>query len=511
MAMNNMEKNARGDKAARGEEKTVDVFFCYKETDKETEAGAAEGIDVLALNEQLAGAGYRVLFSRITLADKSEAGQEPVCGVLDKEGWDRLLRLMDGGEGKTLAACEMRRESEAVFVEPADVQAQALLSVGSTHTVGLKADGTVLAVGNHASGQCDVSGWEKIVAVSAGKNHTVGLRADGKVLATGYTGNQEAYRGQCEVSGWTDVAAVSAGLQHTVGLKTDGTVEAAGANAFGECAVSGWTEIAAISAGAWHTVGLKTDGTVISTQLPAEQKLNSGQCAVSEWKEITAISAGTGHTVGLRADGTVAATVFTGDQKHNFGQCQVSGWKGIIAVSAGAYHTVGLKADGTVVAVGRNINGQCEVSDWSDIVAVSAGEYHTVGLKADGTLVTAGSMAYGCGNVTGWRLFRSFETVNQERKEAFARQDRERLEAEEAERERLVIEQRRREAIELRRQELPQRINALRQKLQADQEELANLKGLLSGIRREELASEISKVTIYIKNLQKRLAELERN
>ena len=468
MAMNNMEKNARGDKAARDEEKTVDVFLCYKETDKETEAGAAEGIDVLALNEQLAGAGYRVLFSRITLADKSEAGQEPVCGVLDKEGWDRLLRLMDGGEGKTLAACEMRRESEAVFVEPADVQAQALLSVGSTHTVGLKADGTVLAVGNHASGQCDVSGWEKIVAVSAGKNHTVGLRADGKVLATGYTGNQEAYRGQCEVSGWTDVAAVSAGLQHTVGLKTDGTVEAAGANAFGECAVSGWTEIAAISAG-------------------------------------------TGHTVGLRADGTVAATVFTGDQKHNFGQCQVSGWKGIIAVSAGAYHTVGLKADGTVVAVGRNINGQCEVSDWSDIVAVSAGEYHTVGLKADGTLVTAGSMAYGCGNVTGWRLFRSFETVNQERKEAFARQDRERLEAEEAERERLVIEQRRREAIELRRQELPQRINALRQKLQADQEELANLKGLLSGIRREELASEISKVTVYIKNLQKRLSELERN
>ena len=62
MAMNNMEKNARGDKAARDEEKTVDVFLCYKETDKETEAGAAEGIDVLAPNEQLAGAGYRVLF-----------------------------------------------------------------------------------------------------------------------------------------------------------------------------------------------------------------------------------------------------------------------------------------------------------------------------------------------------------------------------------------------------------------------------------------------------------------
>ncbi len=34
-----------------------------------------------------------------------------------------------------------------------------ILSVGSYHTVGLKSDGTVVAVGNNESSQCDVSDW----------------------------------------------------------------------------------------------------------------------------------------------------------------------------------------------------------------------------------------------------------------------------------------------------------------------------------------------------------------
>ena len=68
------------------------------------------------------------------------------------------------------------------------------------HTVGLKADGTVVAVGNNDYGQCDVSDWTNIVAVSAGVYHTVGLKADGTVVAVGYN-----KYGQCDVSYWTDI------------------------------------------------------------------------------------------------------------------------------------------------------------------------------------------------------------------------------------------------------------------------------------------------------------------
>ncbi|HEX7058218.1 MAG TPA: RCC1 domain-containing protein, partial [Bacilli bacterium] len=45
------------------------------------------------------------------------------------------------------------------------------IAAGCRHTVGLKADGTVVAVGNNRYGQCDVSGWRNIVAIAAGNVH----------------------------------------------------------------------------------------------------------------------------------------------------------------------------------------------------------------------------------------------------------------------------------------------------------------------------------------------------
>ena len=77
---------------------------------------------------------------------------------------------------------------------------------------------------------CEVSQWENIVAVAAGGTHTVGLRADGTVIATG--GNDY---GQCNVGGWTDIVAIDAGRFHTVGLRADGNVVATGSDGYGQC------------------------------------------------------------------------------------------------------------------------------------------------------------------------------------------------------------------------------------------------------------------------------------
>ena len=87
--------------------------------------------------------------------------------------------------------------------------------------MGVKADGTVVAVGANYDGQCDVSGWTNIVQVAAGRYHTVGLKSDHTVVAVGYNGD-----GQLEVGGWTDIMQVAAGRYHTVGVKSDGTVVA---------------------------------------------------------------------------------------------------------------------------------------------------------------------------------------------------------------------------------------------------------------------------------------------
>ena len=266
------------------------------------------------------------------------------------------------------------------------------ISAGGSHTVGLKADGTVVAVGLNG---CAVGDWKDIVTISAGGNHTVGLKADGTVVAAGYY-----KQGQCDVGDWEDIVAISAGWCHTVGLKADGTVVAVGDNEVGQCNVSDWTDIVVISAGSYHTVGLKADGTVVAVGRNEE-----GQCDVSGWKDIVAISAGSDHTVGLKADGTVVAVGSKAD-----GQCNVSRWKDIVAISAGAWNTIGLKADGTVVTVGLNYlgNSKVKVSDWKDIVAISAGLDHTVGLKADGAVVAAGlnNDFFGCAgqcDVSGWR------------------------------------------------------------------------------------------------------------
>ena len=387
-----------------------------------------------------------------------------------------------------------------------------LVSAGSYHTVGLKADGTVVAVGYNDEGQCGVEGWTDIVAVSAGSNHTVGLKADGTVIAVGKNSDD-----QCEVQGWTDIVAVSSGNFHTVGLKADGTVVAVGKNSDGECGVQGWTDIVAVLAGLSHTFGLKADGTVV-----ADGDNYEGQCDVDDWTEIVAVSAGWFHTVGLKADGTVVAV-----GGNRFGQCNVQGWSDIVAVSAGDYHTVGLKADGTVVAVGDNRNGRCNVQGWSDIVAVSAGGgSHTVGLKADGTVVAVGSNSQGQCGVQDWKLFKTdnekekdyneavklqssleesdlkkayllFASMkdyqDSEERAAFCKQayEKKKAEREEQERERAA-------AAEAARQ---RKINNINNEKAALQTELSNLKGLFSGKRRREIEARLAFLDSALRNL----------
>ena len=205
--------------------------------------------------------------------------------------------------------------------------------------------------------------WDKIAVrntISASDDNTVGLRADGTVVAVGSNWN-----GQCNVGGWTDVVAIAAvnstnispSNSHTIGLRADGTVVAVGSNGKGQCDVDDWTDVVAIAVGDLHTIGLRADGTVVAVGWN-----DDGQCDVEGWTDVVAIAASDYHTVGLRADGTVVAVGGNSD-----GTCDVEGWTDVVAIAAGYDHTVGLRADGTVVACGLNAYGMRDVSDWTDI------------------------------------------------------------------------------------------------------------------------------------------------
>ncbi len=298
--------------------------------------------------------------------------------------------LKDGNTAEAAMAfgkiADYRDARERSFALWDEIAVRDTIGVGSFHAVGLKADGTVVAVGDNDDGQCDVSDWSDIVAIDTGYAHTVGLKADGTVVAVGDNDYD-----RCNVSDWSDIVAISAGKYHTVGLKANGTVVVVGHN-YRKLDFSDWNNIIAISAGEDFIVGLKADGTVV-----AVGDNDNGQRNVSDWSDIVAISAGDAHTVGLKADGTVVAV---GDS--DYGQRRVSYWNDIAAISAGENHTVGLKADGTVVAVGNNYSDQCNVSDWNDIAAISAGRNHTVGLKADGTVVAAGNSYSIAKDISSW-------------------------------------------------------------------------------------------------------------
>ena len=280
------------------------------------------------------------------------------------------------------------KDSKNIIKESAD-KLKTRIATGAEHSVGLKADGTVVAVGHNEYGQCNVQDCTDIVAVSAGNFHTVGLKSNGTVVATGLGDN-----GECDISAWSDIIAISAGNDHTVGLKSDGTVVAVGESngEFRALNVSEWTNIVAIAAGYFDTYGLKSDGTVVTTtKFTAE--------TVSNWTNIKDISAHM-HAIALAKDGELFAT-----ERGRYGEGSATEWKNIISIYAGSFHTVAINEIGSVGFVGIN-GGKCNFDGWSEIIAISSAGDHTIGLRADGSVIATGETENGKCNVTDWNLLK---------------------------------------------------------------------------------------------------------
>lgn len=266
------------------------------------------------------------------------------------------------------------------------------LVAGGWHTVGVKDDGTVVAVGSNDLKQSSVSKWSDVVSVDASCFRTIGLKSDGTVVSVG-----QSDVGQNDVSKWRNIVAVAAGDDCTLGLKDDGTVFYAGdyyrAN---PSDFTKWTSIVSISAGGakeGYLVGLKEDGTVLV------QEDDLAAYTAEEWTDIVMVDSSNNHIVGLKADGTVVAASRSSDAE----ECDVSDWRDIVGIAAGYHCTAGLKSDGTVVVIGNDDFDDC--SNWTNIIEISIGHHHIVGLKSDGTVVVTGyrNNEEGEFNVQNWQ------------------------------------------------------------------------------------------------------------
>ena len=251
-----------------------------------------------------------------------------------------------------------------------------------SHIVGLKADGTVVAVGANTFGECNVSQWTDIVSVVAGRRqggfYTIGLKADGTLVFAG-----ASFFG-FGVPDWTDVVKIFTGESLLVGLKADGTVVTAGGSFYETRPLSDWTDIADICLVYNSIFGLKTDGTVLSIM----DSLN-GTYTDTKWTDISAISTFGGFLYGIKTDGTLVAYP---DQGYD-----MTVLTDIAAVAGFPSNLVCLKTDGTVLAPwGRSAaTGQpywSAVDGWTDMVEIYDFQTHgsfgrcLIGLKRDGTV-----------------------------------------------------------------------------------------------------------------------------
>lgn len=252
-----------------------------------------------------------------------------------------------------------------------------IVDVGFAHTVGLAADGTVLACGDDSFGQCGVSGWQNVTAVAAGAYHTAALLADGTVKAAGR--NTE---GQCATEKWRDVVCIACADYATFGVTAQGKLLWAGFNDIGEAA--NWTGLTGVFGGSYNLAAVTADGSVwCQPRLAGQERLGGAVSA--------AVS--TGYAVGAMADGTAVSTVF-----------DLDGWEDITALDAGTTAVLGLDLEGRVHAHFFRQRDSLDLSGYENVVALAAGGTHHALVFADGTVTVLGDTSLGQGDVSGWRL-----------------------------------------------------------------------------------------------------------
>jgi alpha-tubulin suppressor-like RCC1 family protein len=249
-----------------------------------------------------------------------------------------------------------------------------------------------------------------VTQIAAGAYHSLFLKSDGSLWAMGDEEYGQLGDGVGGSPGYTtrtnrpeqivanDVIVIAAGYGHSLFLKGDGSLWAMGDNQGGALG----------------------DGTYNQTTNQPEQIVPAN---------VTAIAGGLNHSLFLKGDGSLWAMGFDyygqlGDGIYarnapNYGtnQPELIVASNVMAIAAGAQHSLFLKSDGSLWAMGWNKYGQLGDGTFNDtnlpemivagnVTAIAAGAYHSLFLKSDGSLwAMGGNLADGNGgHVNGGQL-----------------------------------------------------------------------------------------------------------
>lgn len=220
------------------------------------------------------------------------------------------------------------------------------VSAHGATSLGVRANGTAWGWGGGAFGKLGnndttarsspvlvIGGFTDWVQVSVGQSHVLGLRGDGTAWAWGAggggtLGNNDTVNKSSPVSvagGFTDWSQVSAGSNHNIGVRDNGTAWAWGLGSQGRLGnnstlnqsspvsvVGGFTNWTQVSAGVYHSIGVRAGGSAWSWGNANNGRLGNNSTIVrsspvsvvgggAEWVQV---SAGISHSAGIRDDGT---------------------------------------------------------------------------------------------------------------------------------------------------------------------------------------------------------------
>ena len=282
--------------------------------------------------ERRARAGLRQLPHEQEAADRSSEGggdaQSHARMDTDDERYARVGQSAPPRHGVDQTAVRSRRVRRSVIAS-AVVLASLIVAAALVYQFVLRTESADFGQPGGANSDSIVSstevfhvqrsvegGWQTLTglglaSISVGESHSCGLRTDGSVVC--WSRND---LGQANAPQGVNLSQVSAGLRHSCGLRTDGRVVCWGNFSLGDgkCGRTlnslvicfenefgrGDTHefFSQVSAGGWHSCGLRADGAAVCWG-----DNGSGQADAPEG-DFKQISAGGLHSCGLRADGT---------------------------------------------------------------------------------------------------------------------------------------------------------------------------------------------------------------
>lgn len=308
------------------------------------------------------------------------------------------------------------------------------MAAGKDHTVLLRSDGHVVAVGRplgDSAGDrakfCSVpelpDGLE-YTQIAAANYFVVLLRSDGRAITFIPQDDPEdsvSGFGNCDIPELPEgirYVQVAAGSFHLALLRSDGQVligndDYSAAEDKQVPELPEGLEYLQVAAGDYITAMLRSDGDVVvyDHKEDGEWPLSDQIPPLPDGLEYTQVSAGNGYVVLLRSDGHAQVVGKHGNALND--KCNIpelpEGVK-YVQISAGKDGTIStshialLRSDGQVVVAGKNDIGQCntpELPEGLRYTQISAGGDHTVLVRSDGQAFAVGRNREGQCDIPG--------------------------------------------------------------------------------------------------------------